>query len=131
MGNGEVKTHCMHCKQRLYAKSLHETKHLSDHLLKSCVIRKLCGSGQQTLSFNTKKSGEKRLENHEFNLEKSRQDLVEMIVMNEYPLYMVDHLNFRQLVSGLNPDVVMISPYILRTDILKMFDDGKSIISHV
>ena len=89
-------------------------------------MRKLLASGQQTLRFNTKKSGEKRLENYEFNQDKSRQDLAEMIVMHEYPLSMVDHLGFRQFVSGLNSDFVMISRRTLRTDILKIFDDGKS-----
>jgi len=62
----------MHCQQRLSAKSSHGTKHLSDQLLKFCAMRKLRGSGQQTLRFNTKKSGEKRLENYDFNHEKSR-----------------------------------------------------------
>ena len=49
-----------------------------------------------------------------------------MIVLHEYPLSMVDHFGFRQFVSGLNPDFVMISCHTLRTNILKMFDDGKS-----
>ena len=85
-GTGEEKARCMHCKHTLSAKSSNGTKHLSDHLLKFCVMRKLRGSGQQTLRFSTKKSGEKRLENYNFNQEKSRQDLVDMIVMHEYPL---------------------------------------------
>jgi len=59
-------------------------------------------SGQQTLRFKTKNSGKKRLENYEFNQEKSRQ-LAEMIIMHEYPLCMVDHVRFAQSVSGLNP----------------------------
>ena len=89
-------------------------------------MRKSRGSAQQTLRFNTKKSGEKRLENYNFNQEKSGQDLVDMIAMNEYPSSIVDHLGFRQFVSGLNCDFAMISQRTLRTDILKMFDDGKS-----
>ena len=39
---------------------------------------------------------------------------------------MVDHLGFRQFVSGLNLDFAMISRRTLRTDVLRMFDDGKS-----
>jgi len=112
-GTKDDKARCMHCKQRLSAKSSHGTKHLSDHLLKFCVMKKLQGNRQQTLRFNTKKSGEKRLENYDFNQAMLRQDLVDMIVMHEYPLTIVDHLGFRRFVSGLNPDFAMIiSPHI-------------------
>ena len=78
------------------------------------------------LRFSTKKSGDKRLENHNFNQEKSRQDLVGMIVMHKYPLCTVDHLGFTRFVSGLNPYFAMISRRTLRTAILKMYNDGKS-----
>jgi len=114
----------MHCKNKLSGKSSHGTKHLSDHLLKFCVKRKMRASGQQSLRFRTKNNGENRLENHEFNQEKSRKDLAEMIVLHEYPLSMVDHLGFRRFVSGLNADFEMISRRTLRSDILKMFENG-------
>ena len=39
---------------------------------------------------------------------------------------MVDHLGFRRFVSGLNPDFEMISRRTLRSDILKMFENGMS-----
>lgn len=125
-GTGDEKACCVHCKHKLSAKSSHGTKHLSDHLLRFCVKRKMRASGQQALRFKTKNNGDKRLENYEFNQEKSRKELAEMIIMHEYPLCMVDHLGFRRFVSGLNPDFEMISRRTLRTDILKMFDDGKS-----
>jgi len=48
------------------------------------------------------------------------------LAMHEYPLSMVDHLGFRQFVSGLNPDFETISRSTLRIEILKMFDNGKS-----
>jgi len=48
-----------------------------------------------------------------------------MIVKHEYPLSIVDHLGSRRFVSGLNPDFAMISRRTLRTDILKMYDNGK------
>jgi len=82
-------------------------------------MRKLRASGQQTLRINTKKNGEKRLKNYNFNQEKSRQDLVDMIVMHEYPLSIVDHLGFRRFVSGLNLDFAMLSRRTLRTDIFE------------
>ena len=73
----------------------------------------------------TKNNGDKKLENHAFNQEKSRDELAEMIVMHEYLLSMVDHLGFRHFVGGLNPDFQIISRNTLRNDILKMFEDGK------
>jgi len=80
------------------------------------------------LRFKAKNNGENRLENHEFNQEKSGQNLAEMIVMHEYLLSMVDHFGFRRFVSGLNPDYEMISRRTLRSDILKMFENGMSIL---
>jgi len=74
----------------------------------------------------TKSNGGKKLENHAFNQEQSRQELAEMIVMHEYPLPMVDHLRFRRFVSGLNPNFQMISRNTLRSDILTLFENGKS-----
>lgn len=49
-----------------------------------------------------------------------------MIIMHEYPLSMVDHLGFRRFASGVTPEFQMISRNTLRSDILKMFEDGKS-----
>ena len=116
--NGERKAVCTHCKQKLSAKASNGTKHLSDHLLRFCAKRHLRAGGQQTLRFRTKSNGEKKLENHAFNEENSRQELAEMIVMHEYPLSMDDHLGFRRFVSGLNSDFHMISRNTLRSDIL-------------
>jgi len=83
-------------------------------------------SGQQALRFTTKNNRENRLENHEFNQEKSRQDLAEMIIIYKYPLSIIGHLGFRGFVSGLNPNFEMISHRTLRSDILKLFHNGKS-----
>ena len=40
-GTMNEKASCMHCKHKLSAKSSHRTKHLSDHLLRFCVKRKI------------------------------------------------------------------------------------------
>ena len=122
---GEEMSYCMHRKHKLSAKNSHATWHLSDHLMRFCVKRKIRASGQQALRFKTKNNGENKLENYDCNQEKLRKDLAEMIVMHEYPLSIVDHLAFRWFVSGLNLDFEMISHRTLR-NILKIFDDGKS-----
>jgi len=85
----------MHRKHKLSAKNSHATWHLSDHLMRFCVKRKIRASGQQALRFKTKNNGENKLENYDCNQEKLRKDLAEMIVMHEYPLSIVDHLAFR------------------------------------
>jgi len=74
------------------------------------------------LRLRSKNIGDKKLESHAFNQEKSRHKLVEMIVMHEYPLSMVDHLGFRHFTSGLNPDFQIVSRNALRSDILMMFE---------
>ena len=117
----------MYCKQRLSAKWSHKTRHLSDHLLKSCVMRKLCACGKQTLRLNTGKSAENRLENYEFNQKKSRQDLGEMVVTMNILCPWLIILALGNLLVSLNPDFVMISHRTLRTDVLKIFDDGNTI----
>ena len=105
---GEVKAKCMYCGKKLSAKSKSGTKHLHDHL-KACPYRKRNLSGkdknlaQTSLRFASKESGQLSVENYTFDPEVARKELAAMIILHEYPLYMVDHTSFRRFVTALQP----------------------------
>ncbi|KAJ9557176.1 hypothetical protein OSB04_011790 [Centaurea solstitialis] len=60
-----------------------------------------------------------------FNPEKSRKDLAEMIIVHKYPLVMVEHHGFRKFVVGLQPLFKVPCRNTLKKDILKIYDYEK------
>ena len=48
-----------------------------------------------------------------------------MVILHEYPLSMVDHIEFREFVSSLNPLFKLISGNTLESDILKIYDNER------
>ncbi|KNA08905.1 hypothetical protein SOVF_158470 [Spinacia oleracea] len=61
-----------------------------------------------------------------FNQRISRNELVNMILMHEYPLAIVDHIGFRRFVQSINPDFHIISRNTVKSDILKDYKEEKS-----
>ena len=54
-----------------------------------------------------------------------RNNLARMVILHEYPLSMVDHIEFREFVSSLNPLFKLISGNTLESDILKIYDNER------
>ncbi|KAD3067879.1 hypothetical protein E3N88_35759 [Mikania micrantha] len=123
--NGEKKAECVYCKAKLGAKSTNGTRHLLAHM-DSCKKRKNKDIRQQVLSMNQiKTTGQSDLSCYNFDADKSRKDLTEMVVMHEYPLSVVEHHGFRKFVGGLQPFFKVPSRNTLKTDIFKIFEYEK------
>lgn len=76
---------------------------------------------QKILSINRRQDSSVRLENHVFSQEESRRELSNMVILHEYPLSIVEHIEFRRFVHSLNPNFKIISRNTLKSDIMKMF----------
>ncbi|XP_076890610.1 zinc finger BED domain-containing protein RICESLEEPER 1-like [Bidens hawaiensis] len=101
--NGEQKAECNYCKTKLGVKRTNGTNHLHSHMNK-CIKQKNKDIRQQVLSTGqTNTSGPSDISCYNFDGDKSRKDLVEMVVVHEYPLSIVEHHRFRKFVRGLQP----------------------------
>ena len=54
-----------------------------------------------------------------------RYNLARMVIFHEYPLSIVDHIGFRELVKSLQPLFKLISRNTLKSDILKIYDNER------
>ncbi|KAH6820265.1 hypothetical protein C2S53_011985 [Perilla frutescens var. hirtella] len=114
-------------------KGRNETSHLLKHANLVCPRRHLrMGISQTQLNVKTEADGTTVVELKDrekpikFDQDTSRKDLVNMVVVHEYPLSIVDHVGFRKFVKGLNSSFKMISRNTLKNDIMKTYDDAKS-----
>lgn len=91
-------------------------------------VKKTLDLKQQMLLASSKRKGSSIMTvgKYKFNPQVSRNELVNMIVMHEYPLSMVDHIGFRRYSQSLNPDFKVISRNTIKSDILKDFKEEKS-----
>ncbi|XP_050883902.1 zinc finger BED domain-containing protein DAYSLEEPER [Lathyrus oleraceus] len=63
------------------------------------------------------------LSNYHFDPEKSRNDLVSMIIIHEYPLSIVDHLGFKVYSEGLQSLFKVPSRNTVKSDIIKIYEN--------
>ncbi|XP_039032840.1 zinc finger BED domain-containing protein RICESLEEPER 2-like [Hibiscus syriacus] len=102
--NGEDKAECRYCKKKLGANNIRQ---------------QVIGMGQKTTD------GQTNLSCLNFDPEKSRKDIAEMVIVHEYPLVMVEHHGFRKFMVGLQPLFKVPSRNTLKNDILKIYDFEK------
>lgn len=121
---------CKGCGNHLSYKGGNGISHLRKHYRISCRMRHLDNTvGQTTLRTKVGQDGCTNLELKEkykdFRKDLSRNKLVTMIVVHEYPLSMVEHFGFKDFVKSLNPTFKMISRNTLKSDIFKMYNSDK------
>ncbi|CAN0908223.1 Zinc finger BED domain-containing protein RICESLEEPER 2 [Linum grandiflorum] len=100
--NGILKAKCIYCKKVLAGKSTNGTSHLRTHRNR-CVQKKIHYGSQRILGANYSAKGKAEMSTNQFSSEVSRKELCIMIVVHEYPLSIVDHLNFKRFCCSLNP----------------------------
>lgn len=100
------------------------TKHLHVHLA-ACTMKKVNSNGktlsQSSLRFSSSGQGKVSVENYTFDQDFARKMLASMIVLHEYPLFIVDHTGFRRFVTALQPLFNMVTRNTIRKDILDAY----------
>ena len=66
------------------------------------------------------------ISNYTFDPEQSRKNLANMIIVHEYPLSMVKHLEFKIYSSGLQPFFKISSRNTINNDIMKIYEYEKA-----
>ncbi|KAL2897193.1 Zinc finger BED domain-containing protein DAYSLEEPER [Bienertia sinuspersici] len=127
IGN-DIKVECNYCFKQLAGGPRSSTTHLKDHL-KTCLRRK-CKDLQQIRLFGTKKNVNDNNETmtlvpYEFHQDDGRKDLVEMIILHEYPMSMVEHYGFRKYSKTLQPGFKVPCRNTTRRDIMKRYEAEK------
>jgi len=87
-------------------------------------IRSMCKKQNEKLKSEDPKD-------HYFDQEKSRLELVKMIILHEYPLSIVSHIGFRSFVSSLQPQFKIVSRNTIKSDILKVHQAMKAKMTKV
>ncbi|KAL0423837.1 UNVERIFIED_CONTAM: putative AC transposase [Sesamum radiatum] len=118
---------CNYCKARLKAPAGYGTTHLHKHYEKVCKKRpRKIDIRQSFIKTNQKVSDEQELGTHIFNQEEARRELASMVILHDYPLSVVDHIDFRRYSTCLQPCFNMISRNTLNGDILKIYKDERT-----
>ncbi|KAJ0084902.1 hypothetical protein Patl1_30436 [Pistacia atlantica] len=104
--DGKDKAECNYCRKQLAGGSKNGTRHLHAHI-KICPRRKYGDVSQKILSMtpgeDSSSKSEMTLTSYQLDQESVRKDLAMMIVLNEYPLSMVDHYGFRKFCNNMQP----------------------------
>ncbi|XP_022865374.1 zinc finger BED domain-containing protein RICESLEEPER 2-like [Olea europaea var. sylvestris] len=113
---------CNYCKKQLGGEIKNGTKHLHDHL-KRRVLRYKDNNHQTTLNFKKDAtSGNVTMGAYSLDPYKCRYILSKMVILHEYPLFMVDHIGFREFLHDLQPLFKVFSRNTLKSDILKIYE---------
>ena len=62
---------------------------------------------------------------YQFDQVKVMNNLACMTILHEYPLSIVDHIEFREFVASLQPLFKLVSRNTLKNDILKIYDNER------
>ena len=62
---------------------------------------------------------------YQFDQVKMMNNLARMTILHEYPLSIVYHIGFREFVASLQPLFKLVSRNILKSDILKIYDNER------
>ena len=65
------------------------------------------------------------LNTYQFDQVRVRNKLARMVIINEYPLSIVDHIEFKEFVADFQPMFKLITRNTLKSDILKIYDNER------
>ncbi|GAB2269949.1 hypothetical protein Dimus_038812 [Dionaea muscipula] len=121
--NGLIKARYLYCNKKLGGDARNGTTHLADHS-KSCLKKKMVENRQKVLTpaFMMGEGKRANLQTYSFDQEVSRKQLAHMIIIHEYPLSIVEHIEFRKFCHTLQPGFKVVSRTTLKRDILKLYD---------
>lgn len=69
-----------------------------------------------------RKEGKKKPEPCDFDQDVARRALACMMIMHEYPSYIVEQIGFRRFVQALQPLFTMVCRKTIKSDILEIYD---------
>ena len=65
------------------------------------------------------------LNTYQFDQVRVRNKLARMVILHEYPLSIVDHIEFKEFVADLQPMFKLITRNTLKSDIFKIYDNER------
>ncbi|XP_022865255.1 zinc finger BED domain-containing protein RICESLEEPER 2-like [Olea europaea var. sylvestris] len=119
--NNVSKAICRQCNKQLGGESKNGTSHLHAHLNR-CPFRGQKDVKQMFLNQFKEPSGRIAMGAFDFDQEKGRTELANMIILHEYPLSMVEHTGFRKFCNTIQPLFKVVSRNTIKADILKIYD---------
>ncbi|KAF7801647.1 zinc finger BED domain-containing protein RICESLEEPER 2-like [Senna tora] len=124
--NGDDKSECNYCKNRLTAKAIDETNHLHKHF-STCPRRTTRDIRQQILLKEQKRldGSSVFLSSYHFDYDRSRMDLACVIIAHEYPLSIVEHFWFKRYSENLQPLFKVPSRHTMKRDVMKIYEAQK------
>ncbi|XP_022873604.1 zinc finger BED domain-containing protein RICESLEEPER 2-like [Olea europaea var. sylvestris] len=119
--NNVSKAICRQCNKQLGGESKNGTSHLHAHLNR-CPLQGQKDVKQMFLNQFKEPGGRIAMGAFNFDQEKGRTELANMIILHEYPLSMVEHTGFRKFCNIIQPLFKVVSHNTIKADILKIYD---------
>ncbi|WOL10824.1 zinc finger BED domain-containing protein RICESLEEPER 3-like [Canna indica] len=124
--DGVWKAICVYCNKKLGGGEKSGTSNLHEHY-KRCAKRSTQDLRQMVLTRNENTvEGKSKIQNYIFDQTVSRRELANMIIIHEYPMFIVDHTYFRRYSHSLQPSFHIPTRNTLRVDIMKIYNEYKS-----
>ncbi|CAG8558726.1 20013_t:CDS:1 [Dentiscutata erythropus] len=129
------KAKCNHCEKRFSHKRSSGTSHLHRHL-KTCKKYKITTARSSSLDDHHDKDNQIQYTSNQakswvYSEERSRTDLVNMIIRDKLSFQFVEHTGFLKFVSGLRPDFKVCSADTIKRDSLKFYQDRKDFVKNI
>jgi hypothetical protein len=120
-----VEGQCKHCNDIFAASRSSGTNHIHRHL-RICkersrmheLVAKMCASASSPQVADVGK--------WEFNQEKSRRELANMVALHEFPFSIVEYSGFENFVKSLNPLFKLVSRTTVKEDCMESFREHRS-----
>ncbi|XP_077248521.1 zinc finger BED domain-containing protein RICESLEEPER 1-like [Tasmannia lanceolata] len=122
--DGSKRARCEHCKMMFTCKVTSGTSHLKRHLGR-CPKYKNKDRRLLSLALLASTDENAKIFYSKFDQDRSRQELAKMIILHEYPFYMVEHLGFISFVKSLQPQFEMVTHNTVMGDCLEIFHKEK------
>ncbi|XP_073221462.1 zinc finger BED domain-containing protein RICESLEEPER 2-like [Cicer arietinum] len=129
--DGKEKAKCNYCKKLLGGRARDGTSHLHGHM-KICTPRLSTMRHNNGQTFLTAKvlQGKKELGTGIYDAENARKELAHAIILHEYPLSIVEHIDFRRYSASLQPlfQVPCRNTIKKKKEMFKVYEVEKTII---
>ncbi|ESR42086.1 hypothetical protein CICLE_v10013840mg [Citrus x clementina] len=125
--NGEQKEVSNYCNSKLVSRQNDETKHLHNHM-KLFFMKKKKDINHCIAKLNTVKDHKRhsKVETFIFNQDVTGKTITHAIVKYEYPLNIVDHEGFREILSSLNLMWKHVSQNTIKREKLDLYENEKA-----
>nr|XP_051199367.1 zinc finger BED domain-containing protein RICESLEEPER 2-like isoform X1 [Lolium perenne] len=125
-----VQGQCKHCNDIFAASRKSGTNHIHRHL-RMCKERSRMHQVLAKMAASISSPQVSDLDKWEFNQDKSRRELANMVALHDFPFSIVEYAGFQKFVKSLNPLFKLVCRTTVRDDCLESFREERSSLRQI